>query len=365
MSGTEPSAASGDQPASTDRTGTSGGPGASGGAGGDWSGPGGAGDGGIDLPPGAPGGRIFSLENRRAPGLYFVAWLLGLTGAALLLIGLLSGGQAGGVLFLLGLAALGPGCAAGCGYQVVARADRHPDAYRGPSPALLFWPPAILTVGLVFLLQVFRLSDSATPAGALLAQILVAGSYALFVLLAVVRTRALRWTDMGWPGREADIRRLLGDIGLGIAMAAPIWLVTQIGGTLLALALDVRLDLPLPAPSTGPEAIAIACAAVIVAPVGEEVFFRGFALTAWRRDLGAAPALLRSTLFFALVHIANVSSNTAGEGLKLALLQFAVILPIGYVLGWLFLRRGIIASMAGHMTFNAITIALLLAYRGT
>jgi membrane protease YdiL (CAAX protease family) len=134
---------------------------------------------------------------------------------------------------------------------------------------------------------------------------------------------------------------------------------------LLALALDVRLESPLPAPTNGPESLAIALAAVVVAPIGEETFFRGFALTAWWRDLGAAPALVRSTVFFALVHIANVSADTAGEGLKLVLLQFAVILPVGYVLGWLFIRRGIVASIAGHMTFNAITIALLLAFRGS
>ena len=320
-------------------------------------------DDGIDLPAGAPGARIFSLENRRAPGLYFVAWLLGLIGAGLLLIGLLSSGQAGAVLFLVGLVPLGLGCAAACGYQVVARADRHPDAYRGPSPVLLFWPPAVTTVGVVFLLQAVRLADSTTPPGALLAQVLVAGSYAVFVLLAVVRTRALHWSDMGWPGRAPDIGPLLADAGLGVAVVAPIWLFTQVGGSLLAHALDVRLESPLPAPATGPEAVATALAAVVVAPVGEELFFRGFALTAWRRDLGAATALLRSTLFFAFVHIANVSADTAGQGLKLALLQFAVILPIGYVLGWLFIRRGILASIAGHMTFNAITIFLLLAIR--
>ena len=43
------------------------------------------------------------------------------------------------------------------------------------------------------------------------------------------------------------------------------------------------------------------------------------------------------------------------------LLQVAVILPIGLVLGWLFLRRGIMASIAGHVTYNGILLALLVA----
>ena len=48
--------------------------------------------------------------------------------------------------------------------------------------------------------------------------------------------------------------------------------------------------------------------AAVVAPIAEEIFFRGFALSAWQRDLGPRPALVRSALFFALVHIANVGA---------------------------------------------------------
>jgi len=36
-----------------------------------------------------------------------------------------------------------------------------------------------------------------------------------------------------------------------------------------------------------------------------------------------------------------------------------VITPVGAVLGWLFLRRGLVASIAGHATFNLIGVLLV------
>jgi membrane protease YdiL (CAAX protease family) len=36
-----------------------------------------------------------------------------------------------------------------------------------------------------------------------------------------------------------------------------------------------------------------------------------------------------------------------------------VITPVGAALGWLFLRRGLIAAIAGHATFNLIGVVLL------
>ena len=44
--------------------------------------------------------------------------------------------------------------------------------------------------------------------------------------------------------------------------------------------------------------------AAILAPIGEELFFRGFATTAWARSVGAAaPAIIRGAVFFALAHV--------------------------------------------------------------
>jgi membrane protease YdiL (CAAX protease family) len=101
----------------------------------------------------------------------------------------------------------------------------------------------------------------------------------------------------------------------------------------------------------------------LVIPVGEELFFRGFVLTAWLRDLGERGALIRSSLFFALIHVVNISTDTFAEGAAQALLQTAVILPVGFAFGWLFLRYGMAAAIAAHVTYNSLL--LFLAYLAT
>jgi membrane protease YdiL (CAAX protease family) len=65
-------------------------------------------------------------------------------------------------------------------------------------------------------------------------------------------------------------------------------------------------------------------------------------------------------VFFALVHIANIREGF-WTGLGQAALTIAVILPVGFLLGWLFLRRGLAAAIAGHIAYNGLLLALALA----
>jgi membrane protease YdiL (CAAX protease family) len=196
--------------------------------------------------------------------------------------------------------------------------------------------------------------------GALAAVAVTTLGYFATVWLFVVRAHALTWTAMGWPASwRAGTRTLAADALAGFALIVPTYIVTVLAGGVVAAALGVQLPSALPAPRTVPDAIATVLAAVVIAPVGEEAFFRGFSLSAWRRDLGLRSALLRATLFFAAAHILNATAGSASEWLRIALLQFLVIVPIGYALGWLFARRGIVASIAGHMTFNGMAVLLL------
>src|SRR3990170_3731353 len=96
-----------------------------------------------------PGRGIFSLEGRRAPGLYLVAWLLVVGGGALLFVATLTPSDAARVvLVVISTMALSVGFAAGAGSQIVDRRDRPPDRYRGPSPALVFL--AVLATAFLF-----------------------------------------------------------------------------------------------------------------------------------------------------------------------------------------------------------------------
>ena len=69
-------------------------------------------------------------------------------------------------------------------------------------------------------------------------------------------------------------------------------------------------------------------------------------------------ALIRGAIFFAAVHVLNIQSTTFEVGAKQAVLVLAEIVPLGFVLGWLFLQRGILASIAGHVTYNSILLLL-------
>ena len=149
--------------------------------------------------------------------------------------------------------------------------------------------------------------------------------------------------------------------GAAMLVMLPVTFGVLLWGGLLAALFQVTAPEALPEAADSTEALALVLAAAVVAPIGEEAFFRGFALTAWWRDLGPRSALIRSAVFFAVVHILNiqVAPDQAGTGIAQAFLSFLVILPLGLVLGWLFQRRGIIAAITGHVTYNGILLVLV------
>lgn len=312
--------------------------------------------------PGPPGSTVFSLEGRPAPGLYFAAWLLSSGGLALLFIGLLTGSDIGRALLILGgMAALGIGLAAGAGYQVVARRSRRAWRYRGPAPLLLFGIVICLSTLVSIIPLAGGLLRADAPWGFLLGLVLVAGAYLLVVWLFVVRSRALGPRRMGWPtGAKGRPAQILRDIGIGAGVMLPVTFAILVLGALVGGLLGIEAPSVLPTPTGSGEALAVAFGAALVAPIGEEIFFRGFALSAWRADLGERAALVRSAVFFALVHIVNITTDDFARGAAQALLQFSIIVPLGLVLGVLFLRRGLMAAIAAHVTYNSLLLVLLL-----
>jgi membrane protease YdiL (CAAX protease family) len=124
-------------------------------------------------------------------------------------------------------------------------------------------------------------------------------------------------------------------------------------GGIVGLLLDVDAPQVLPLSETFLDGVFVVLAAAIIIPVGEELFFRGFAQTAWTRDLGPRSALIRTTLFFGLVHIANIEAASFSEGVSQVILTLVVLLPVGYFLGRLFERYGMAAAISGHITYNS------------
>ena len=316
---------------------------------------------------GPPGGRVFSIEDRPAPSLYLLGWLLSGAGLAMLAVALLAGRpELGPSLASGGIIVLGVGLALAAGYQLVARGARPVEGYRGPSPLILFG--LVLCVSTVASIAAVLVGRGARePLGFILNLSVIGLSYLGVVWLFVVRGGALRWREMGWPGWRAErpfgLARFAGDIGYALVLILPTTLVALLAAGLLARVLDTVPTQVLPDTGAGGPSMLVILGAVVVAPLGEELFFRGFALSAWWRDLGARTAIIRSTIFFALVHVANIEAASFGDGLAQALVQFAAILPLGLVIGLLFVQRGMVAALAAHMSYNGLLLALYYGLR--
>lgn len=100
----------------------------------------------------------------------------------------------------------------------------------------------------------------------------------------------------------------------------------------------------LPAFGTGREALlAAALSASLIAPVTEELLFRGFLFAGLRGRLGLVPAVVVSSLAFALFHFNPYA--------------FPALVALGAVLAWLFQRSGSLwPGVALHATINTVTL---------
>ena len=309
-------------------------------------------------PTGTAGRGNQPLYGRPAAGLYLISWILGGFGLVGLVVAVQSGPPLRGLLLMGALVLIMAGLSAAAGYQIVSRRSRPPEAFRGPSPLLLFGLQFALVNSLSLVLLALGVPLTESPSGFFIATVVLFGSYVAVVWVFGIRSGAVSWRGLGFPYR-ASATQLLSDMGFAGGVMLLVVLLAGLGGGLLARLLETSAPQVVPAPGTTLDTLLIALGAGVLLPIGEELFFRGYAMTAWLRDLGPRAALTRSTIFFALVHIATISSETFLEGAKQALLVLAVIGPVGYALGWLFLRRGLIAAMAGHAAYNLFGIVIL------
>lgn len=311
-------------------------------------------------PGGPPGSALFSLEGRRAPGLYLVGWILTVSGLAVtFVLGPFATDRGIAVwLILIGSAVTATGFAAAAGAQVLDRVDRDAARYRGPSPLLVFgayyFMMSVIGILLVHIVGI----DQEAPFAFFAQAVIQTSVYVLAVWLMVVRTDALSWQDMGWPSRTGlDLSAVARTAATSFVVMVPVTLGLLLVATVAGLAFGVEAPRPYPLSETPLDGLFVVLGAAIVVPVAEELFFRGFALTAWRRDLGDQAALLRSTAFFALLHVLPITGDSVSV-IGQAVLVLAVITPVGYVFGWLFLRYGMVGAITAHVSYNSLPLLL-------
>jgi len=301
----------------------------------------------------------FTIEGRRAPGLFVAGWLATLVGGIVGFVGLLAGQSvAGALLFIIGLAVLLGGLFLLGGSQVVERGAAGL-AYTGPSPILVFGATIVgLYLAVVVVaspLQVLNLSLDG-PALALLGVVIQAAVVVLILRLLVVGPGVLSWSEMGL---RASLPAALRDLVYGAAFALPVIVVTAIAVYALVTLVGSTPDSPLP-PAGSSIGLAInLLAGAVIAPLYEELLFRGFATTAWARVVAPATAIVRTSVLFALAHVLTQGGEDFGQAFGIAVVAAAGRLPVALVLGWIFMRRrSLWASVGLHAAFNAILLVI-------
>lgn len=176
---------------------------------------------------------------------------------------------------------------------------------------------------------------------------------------------AFVWLRLRYPGR---LRALLGtrpavpsDLWIGAAVGIACLLGQRVIVFVIAVVAD-RLGLELPAVqetfrtiAQQPETVPVlVVSTVLLAPVAEEVVFRGLLFQGLRARTGFWVAALASALMFTLAHLGE------GGGLLAGGVIVSGILPLGVVFAALLDRRGsLVAAIAAHATYNAIGVAAL------
>jgi hypothetical protein len=218
---------------------------------------------------------------------------------------------------------------------------------------------ALMLAGLATL-PVLRVLGQETDLGSM-----VASAVAGLAILAVLWV----WLSKAHRGWEAAVRmpargRWVPDakagvlFGLGLYPAA----VGLVGGIVLVLLRLVTGD-PVRAPEQVPGALSpvglavTVVYAVAIAPLGEELFFRGVLFRALRDRYGFPVGAAGSALAFGLIHYAPGPFANA-------LLLMLVMTFVGFALAFAYeRRRAFAAPLAAHVTFNVIGLVLILGLR--
>jgi membrane protease YdiL (CAAX protease family) len=188
---------------------------------------------------------------------------------------------------------------------------------------------------------------------------LVASAVALGVVVLWLHVRHPTWTRVLGLPRPAgpDLRAgILFGIGLYPVVA---FIVGALLVVLFRLVTGEVVRPPEQLPSDlGPGGIAVAVLyAVVVAPVSEELFFRGVLFRSLRDRHGFWPGALGSSVAFGSIHYVPAPALDV-------LLLMTVMVFTGLGLAFIYERRGSLwAPMAAHATFNVIGLALIHSLR--
>jgi hypothetical protein len=249
--------------------------------------------------------------------------------------------------------------------SILVRRHLPPNRYRGPSIlvmlGLAFVMAAIFSLFAVAdAIAIFQGQGTASVVGSLILLTGTQVSLLVVVGIFVVLPRALA----GAPplAGAAPLRSL----ALGLGFGAVGWLASS--AMLLAIAALLTLlgiEPPVQPVEQALEAVdplVIVLAIVLVAPVAEEIFYRGVAYSAWLRERGPRFALIGSSALFAVSHLAPADATLVA--LAAGGLTLVPFFALGLGLAWIYQStQSLLAAIVMHSTVNGISVALALLVR--
>ena len=207
---------------------------------------------------------------------------------------------------------------------------------------------SVLAMGIVVVVQG---SDAADDPGLVVGSLVQGALYLGLVGVPawLVFTRGVRWADLGW--RRTNTGRVREALqGLAIGVVAQVAAVPILYAPILLLSDDLDVSGPARELVDRANGLGIALLVLMVvamAPVAEELFFRGLALRAFESRMGRRGALMASGLLFGVTH--------------LQLLQLPARVRSGLGCGWLAQRDGTLGrAVWAHGGFTAVTVLVLL-----
>lgn len=167
----------------------------------------------------------------------------------------------------------------------------------------------------------------------------------LVFLICFVKNKGT-WLDLGiyTANRRAIIPGILGGLALLLISMAYGFFVVNLAGEVPSQGIVEQIgDYRSPA-----GLISLGFVVVVIAPLSEELVFRGFVYGAVRRKGGFAVAGLISSLAFTIIH------------LQFHIVLFTQIFILGFVLAWIYERsKNLAAPILAHAVYNlAITMII-------
>ena len=220
---------------------------------------------------------------------------------------------------------------------------------------LLFIAPNLLIVGLALasgdLEELLAAAVELSPAMLvvnLLAQLvlqLVVFGLSLLPLLAAGRPYGRLWG----PTRTTGAMVAIG-LGTGVAVAIVAYTVNAIGVLVTGTEDPVEQQLLQDALAGGLPLALVVLVAVVVAPLTEEVVFRGVLFRAMADRINLGVGLVLSSVIFSAIHIEVVVSQPVA---LLGLFSVGLLLALAY-----HLTGNLMVPILGHAVFNGISLSL-------